>query len=157
MGTKAKKKAAVKAKPRSKTNGKVKSAAGGRSKATAKKAKAPAKKKAAKKVQAKKSTAKKAVNRAAVRQVKRPLKKPKAASNKKQQASADVIPPGKDEYLIPVQGEIHPARIEERTQIEKVVQHNQNVALHQEEQKAKAALANSRAAMKRTFPRPRQS
>jgi hypothetical protein len=44
-------------------------------------------------------------------------------------------------YLIPVQGEIHPVRIKEAHKVENVFHHREEVAIHQENQKVKEAMA----------------
>jgi hypothetical protein len=67
-----------------------------------------------------------------------------------------VLTHGEDWNLIPTMGNIHPARINESNQKEKDFKHKEEVALHQEQQRVKAALA-MRKGMKRIFPRPRQS
>ncbi len=84
----------------------------------------------------------------------------KAASTpkRKRPVVAKVTTPiahGPDLHLIPVTGEIHPARREEAGLFEKSFKHNEETALHQEQQRVKSILAKGGG--KRIFKNPRQS
>lgn len=78
----------------------------------------------------------------------------KKIEEQQQTPSTPVLSHGPDLHLIPVKGEIHPARTEEAPQFEKAYQHNENVALHQEQQRVKQIVSGSG---KRFFKNPRQS
>lgn len=125
------------------------------------KSKSPRKASAKSTVAKAKSSAKKTVSKAK-NEVEKAGAKAKAAVKKagkaiKQKAKAvardtEKLSHGKDMYLIPVKGEIHPARINERKQFEKNFKHNAEVAMHQEQQKVKAILSRSNN-MRRTMPK----
>jgi len=91
---------------------------------------------------------------------KNPTKQATKKSNKRAKPQSrkkpltPVLSHGPDLHLIPVTGEIHPARKEEATLIEQGYKHNEEVALHREQQRAKQILA---ATNKRVFKTPRQS
>lgn len=112
---------------------------------------------------AKKVTATKTVNKAlkktakksGVKKVTAPSKK--AALKKKRTLykpqSTPILTHGEDMYLIPVVGEIHPARKEEAPLLEKAYKHNTEVAFHQEQQRMKQIISKTRG----VFKNPRQS
>ena len=54
------------------------------------------------------------------------------------------LPHGVDLHLIPVTGEIHIARLDDKKQIEKNYEHTEETALHMEQQKAKQIMAMTR-------------
>jgi hypothetical protein len=62
---------------------------------------------------------------------------------------------GPDMHLIPVTGEIHPVRRDEAGAMEKVFKHNEEIALHREQQRVKQIL--SKGGGRRIFKNPRQS
>jgi hypothetical protein len=131
-----------------------------REKANNKKLKKPASKKAPAKG-AKPTHPKRGV--AAVKAKAKPLAKKKAPSkaakatkrSKPQPKPAPVLTTGVDMHLIPVKGEIHPAGMQDSKQHEKFFHRHEEVALHQENQKAKAALA-TRKNIKTNFRNLRQ-
>jgi hypothetical protein len=123
-----------------------------------KKAKSPAKKTAKKSIAKSKRTpvkqAKKPVQAKAAKPAKRATKSKARPVVKK--PVADILPHGEDQHLIPVTGEIYPARIEEKQKFENNFKHNEEVALHQEQNKVKNVMAQQKV-VKRNFPKPRQS
>ena len=69
-----------------------------------------------------------------------------------------IVTHGDDLHLIPVKGEIHPARTGEAPQFEKAFKHNEETALHMEQQRAKQIMATTRAGGgKRIFKSRRHS
>ncbi len=69
-----------------------------------------------------------------------------------------IITHGDDLHLIPVTGEIHPARTGEAPKFEKAFKHNEETALHMEQQRAKQIMATTRGGRgKRIFRNPRHS
>jgi hypothetical protein len=121
-----------------------------------------------KKASAKKATAKKAPAKATLKsKMAKPRKtagKAKTKATTKQAPNyiepklpkGQILTHGPDQHLIPVTGELHPAGKQDGTQHEKIFHTREEVALHQENQRAKAALA-SRKSVKRVFRNFRQS
>lgn len=89
---------------------------------------------------------------------KKVITKSKAGSNNKKAVKkpmmTEPLHTGPDLHLIPVKGEIHPVRINEKGLIENAFHHNEEVALHQEQQRVKTVMANRN---KKVLFRPRQS
>jgi len=93
------------------------------------------------------------------------LKKPAAISGKSKNAARDKgsktkkpkesVIHGPDLHLIPVTGELHPARRDEAAVLEKAFKHNEEIALHREQQRSKNILAQGGG--RRIFKNPRQS
>lgn len=77
-------------------------------------------------------------------QRKKALVKPKIKNPAAKQLDSSAVIHGLDLHLIPVTGEIHPARIEETHQYEKNYKHNEETAIHFEQKKAKQIMAMTR-------------
>ena len=85
-----------------------------------------------------------------------PVVKSKAKQMVIQPKGDKLLTQGADLYLIPVAGEIHPARENESHKNEKIFHHNEEVAFHMESQRTKQAMS-SRKNIKRVFRNYRQS
>lgn len=152
MATKKKAKAATASKakkPAAKKTVKAKAV----KKAASKKAAGPVKKKAAKQA-AKKATAIPVKNKTKVKAKAKTSTKTTAKKEREIKPKTPVITHGEDLHLIPVQGEIHPARRDEAQLLEKQFRHNQQIAWQREKQHARQIAARTNT---RVFKNPRQS
>ena len=119
----------------------------------------PATKGAASKKAAEQATAKKAgstTSRAAKADKRGPVEKKPASQTSKAKPEVRSEKHLTDQNLIPVKGEIHQLTEQERRQHESMFRHNQDVALHSEQQKIKAATAANNL-MSRKFLKGRNS
>lgn len=71
-------------------------------------------------------------------------KKKTVVSKKQKKTNLPLLTAGADLHLIPVTGEIHPARMDDKYQIEENYKHSEETALHLEQQKAKQIVAMTR-------------
>ena len=105
----------------------------------------------------KKVAAKKSAKRKAGKKAKKSIAKPKTKRTVVKSPVTPITTHGEDLYLIPITGEIHPARIGEAKQFEKMFKHNEETTLHMEQQRAKQIMATNRGGGKRIFKNPRHS
>ena len=125
------------------------------------KAKGPAKKKSkgssGKKIVAVKKSAK-AVAGKKTKSKAKASPKHSAKSKREKKPITPILSHGSDLHLIPVTGEIHPARTGEANQFEREFKHNEETALHSEQQRAKQVMANNRGSNgKRIYKTKRQT
>ncbi|HLP19586.1 MAG TPA: hypothetical protein VK174_04765, partial [Chitinophagales bacterium] len=91
----------------------------------------------------------------AVKAVAKVITKQKSKQIKDFKPKTPVITHGEDMHLIPVQGEIHPARRDDAPLLEKQFRHNQQIAWQREQQLMRQM--QSQTAAKKVFRTPRHS